>query len=130
MHAEWLSEKLSLGASPDRASLPPGDRLAELISASFWERYRDQSFRRLELVEAAAAALQRGGLEEAQRQQAEHEAHKLAGSIGLFGFARGSELARQVYELLRADHRLSPAMGACLSALLTALRRELERPAA
>jgi HPt (histidine-containing phosphotransfer) domain-containing protein len=39
----------------------------------------------------------------ALRRDAEHEAHKLAGSLGMFGFPTGSELARELELMLEGD---------------------------
>ncbi|MDX2097424.1 MAG: response regulator transcription factor, partial [Leptolyngbyaceae cyanobacterium bins.59] len=50
--------------------------------ARAWEKARDGVMRRVVVLEEAIASLQQGIWEEATRQQAEQEAHKLAGSVG------------------------------------------------
>ena len=51
---------------------------------------------RLTVLDRAAEAAENGGLETSLCQQALGEAHKLAGSLGVFGFPRGTEIARQL----------------------------------
>lgn len=82
------------------------------------------------MLEQAAVALLEGALGEALREQAEREAHKLAGSLGTFGFAHGSRLAGEMERLFRAGKPLGQAETLRLSELVVALRQELERPAA
>jgi len=67
--------------------------------AKLWQRFKQPIFARLEQIDAAIAALQAGTCSAELRQQAERQAHKLAGSLGMFGLNEGSELARQVEQL-------------------------------
>jgi diguanylate cyclase (GGDEF)-like protein len=78
------------------------------------------------LEQAAVVALE-GHLDNALRQQAEREAHKLAGAVGTFGFAEGSRLAREIEQLLQAGRSLGQPQLLRLSELVVALRQELER---
>jgi HPt (histidine-containing phosphotransfer) domain-containing protein len=66
------------------------------LIASLWERNRGQVEERLSLLESAAAANSQGDMGEELRNAAREIAHKLAGSLGMFGFPLGSELARQL----------------------------------
>jgi len=68
--------------------------------AKVWERFKDRICDRVTIVEQAAIALKKGHLDNELRQSAHHEAHKLVGSLGTFGFNEGSQLARQVEQLL------------------------------
>lgn len=47
-------------------------------------------------VEAAVTAMVSAGLDEDLRARAERDAHKLAGSLGMFGLPRGSEVAAEL----------------------------------
>jgi diguanylate cyclase (GGDEF)-like protein len=51
---------------------------------------------RVATVEAAVTAMVSAGLDEDLRARAERDAHKLAGSLGMFGLPRGSELAAEL----------------------------------
>jgi HPt (histidine-containing phosphotransfer) domain-containing protein len=69
------------------------------LIASLWERNRGQVEERLSLLESAATANRQGDMGEELSNAAREIAHKLAGSLGMFGFPVGSEIARQL-ELL------------------------------
>lgn len=98
--------------------------------AKIWERSKETVFARVAVLEQASRALSAGILDDALRQRAEQEAHKLTGSLGTFGFAQGSRLARELEQALRAGGPLDQAEASRLSALVAALRYELEQPVA
>ena len=66
-----------------------------LVSA-LWERKRPLMMQRLTVLDRAAEAAANGGLGGSLCQEAMGEAHKLAGSLGTFGFTTGTEIARQL----------------------------------
>ncbi|MBX6773194.1 MAG: Hpt domain-containing protein, partial [Chloroflexi bacterium] len=105
----------------------PRSAAAAAIGA-LWERYRDVNLQRVGVLEEAAAALRAGSLDPAQRQEAERAAHKLAGTVGTFGFTRGSETARTIEQMLAGSTVLSPAQGEHIAELAAALRREITQP--
>lgn len=96
--------------------------------ANLWEQFRDLIMERLAAVEAAAAALERGTLEEEGdvRQRAELEAHRLAGSLGSVGFPEGSRIAMEIETLLRAGPETLQAQASHFLELCAALRKTLE----
>jgi HPt (histidine-containing phosphotransfer) domain-containing protein len=71
------------------------------------------------------ADLRAGGLEPERRREAEHEAHKLAGSVGTFGFMQTGLLAKEAELLLEGDAPLDPAQVETLSQLVSALANRL-----
>ena len=75
----------------------------ERMIASLWKRSLPQVEERLCLLERAAAAARQGGLGMEQRSAAREISHKLAGSLGMFGFPRGSEIARRLEMLFESD---------------------------
>jgi HPt (histidine-containing phosphotransfer) domain-containing protein len=93
-----------------------------------WERFKEATFSRVGVLEQAVRALVEGTLSEELRQQAEREAHKLVGSVGMFGFAEGSRLARTIEQMLQAGAPLGQAETLRLSELVVLLRREVEQP--
>lgn len=99
------------------------------LVARLWEQKKDVTRSRIAVVEQASSALVSGLLTPELRAQASGEAHKLAGSLGTFGFPEGSRLARVMEELLTADTDLDRDDGARLAQLLLQLRSELQ-PAA
>ncbi len=128
MDADELEAPGRTDASPGGARSGLAGELGELIATVYWERHKDVHFERLALIEAAVRALGDGRLDEQLKQTAESEAHKMAGSVGLFGFAHGAALARQIYELLGSDEPALPGLADRLGDLAYSLRVELERP--
>ncbi len=70
-------------------------KTASLVGA-LWERKRPLILERLTVLDRAAEAAENGGLGEALSEMAAGAAHKLAGSLGTFGFPRGTEIAREL----------------------------------
>lgn len=68
--------------------------------AEVWARHRDEARRSLALVRSALEQALAGTLDDGTRQEARAEAHKLAGALGVYGYAHGSALS------LRAEHQL------------------------
>ena len=96
--------------------------------AGIWEKFRGATLERVTTLEDAVIALLAGELDAGLRREAERDAHKLAGSVGTFGFARGSELAREVELILGGAEPIPESVSLRLSELTVALRDELERP--
>lgn len=84
-----------------------------------WERRRDDVLARVDVIDAALADGADAGARDAGRGQA----HMLAGSAGTFGFARASELARDLEHALEGDGALDVA---ALRPLAMELRTILE----
>jgi HPt (histidine-containing phosphotransfer) domain-containing protein len=85
---------------------------------------------RLGVLEQAMVALEEHRLSDSLRLRAEQEAHKLAGSLGTFGFAQCTPLARAVEMYFRPDAPMTTTDVADLREKVAALRRELEKPPA
>ncbi len=99
---------------------------AKTAIAQLWVRYRPPILNRLSVVEAAAVELLKGPIDEELRRKAEGEAHKLAGSLGTFGFADASVDAREM-EILLQSARLDATQTVRLSELVVGLRSQLEK---
>ncbi|NJR65037.1 MAG: response regulator [Leptolyngbyaceae cyanobacterium CRU_2_3] len=98
----------------------------ELEAAKVWEQAKESLNRRVTVVEQAATLLLQDGLSEDIRQQAEQEAHKLAGSLGMFGANEGSRLAQAIEPLLAIGIDLEPSQIQHLTQLIVRLRQELQ----
>ncbi len=106
---------------------PHQETTTELLSR-LWQRSMPVLCSRLDLLEAAAAAACRHSLPHGLRTDAIMEAHKRAGSLGMFGYTSGTELAREIEALLEAP---GTPHGEILSKLTRALRHTLfPRPSA
>ncbi len=75
------------------------EKTASLL-ASLWHRNRPLLEERLSILDRAAAAATSGTLVEEIREEAADTAHKLAGSLGMYGYEQGTLLARQLELLL------------------------------
>ncbi len=93
---------------------------------AIFARSQDELGRRVRTLEEAVPALLEGQLDESLRAKAERDAHKLAGSLGMFGLPRGSELAREIEEVLGVPDGPVPAAAPRLAELVLALRGQLE----
>jgi DNA-binding response OmpR family regulator len=100
--------------------------MAEL--AEIWEPCKETIAKQVAVLEQGAMALLEGTLDDELRCQAVCEAHKLAGSVGTFGFTEGARLAREIEHLLQAGGTLEQTHALRLSELVMALLKELERP--
>ncbi|BAY84284.1 multi-component transcriptional regulator [Calothrix parasitica NIES-267] len=68
-----------------------------------WLQYQDAMIQRMTVLQTAATAFQAGKLTEELQKSASKEAHKLAGVLGMFGRDTGTQLAREIEELLTQD---------------------------
>ena len=103
------------------------DEEAKAALAALWVQYRPTILARVVAVEQAITAAQGGALSDELRQKAHGEAHKLAGSMGTFGFGQASDLAREAEDILDPEAILDQAAVAHLSELVGTIRQQLER---
>jgi DNA-binding response OmpR family regulator/HPt (histidine-containing phosphotransfer) domain-containing protein len=92
-----------------------------------WNRYSDQMSDRVESIELAIAALTTQSLSAEARLQAWQSAHSLAGALGTFGLAQGSQAAKQIELLLDAKIELTPDKLDRLQAKVIELRQDISR---
>jgi DNA-binding response OmpR family regulator len=91
-----------------------------------WEQFKPNISKRLAVISAAKDALVNNSLTTELQQQARVAAHKLAGSLGSFGFPEGSKIAKTLEELLIEDLSFNLAKIEQFSTLLTDLSQEIE----
>ena len=93
------------------------DKTASLLAA-IWLRSRPLVEERMALLERAAVGAAAGALTEELRKEAGGVAHKLAGSLGMYGYDEGTRVARELEALLGG----AAPDAARLSALIAELR--------
>jgi DNA-binding response OmpR family regulator/HPt (histidine-containing phosphotransfer) domain-containing protein len=71
--------------------------------ARSWLNFREKLSEQFELFEQIITDLSTGTVERERWQQAEANAHRLIGSLGTFGLSQGSEVARQIEQLLQSE---------------------------
>jgi HPt (histidine-containing phosphotransfer) domain-containing protein len=113
----------------DAASTSGGTAASEQPSSAVrvWTQFRNVIFERLDAVEKAANALRQSALTPEMRQKGVLEAHRLAGSLGMFGLTEGTQVAREIEHLLGEQAVLAPEAPQRLTELSTALRQMLEK---
>lgn len=90
---------------------------------SVWQRNLPLVRKRLASLKLAAQDAADGRLLPPVRAEAAEISHKLAGSLGMFGYSRGTEVAQQLEILLEAD---GPVPGTVFSALVLQLEQALQ----
>lgn len=101
------------------------DDLAAAVEA-VWQGSRGEIAARAERLEEAVGALLGGTLDQSRRADAERDAHKLAGSLGMFGLTHGSLIAGELERSLAIEGGPSAADGARLSELVLELQTEID----
>ncbi|MBF2051354.1 MAG: response regulator [Elainella sp. C42_A2020_010] len=71
------------------------------ITARVWQRSKQQFIEHMQILEQAVTGLENDNLTPELRQQAKQAAHKLAGSLGMFGLSNGSDLAKHLEDWLQ-----------------------------
>ncbi len=90
-----------------------------------WSKFKDLAFQRLRDLENLAVAVVEEQLTEEISDRALNSAHKLAGSLGCFGFPEGSRIAKQIEQQLR-DHSVDRNHLSQITELILALQTELQ----
>lgn len=99
----------------------------EAVTSKVWEKFQGKMLEQIAILGEAAAALTAGNLTQELQQKAKQEAHKLAGSLGIFGFMEGSMLAKELEELLNLDCSvLDTEQVKRISELAAAIYREVQ----
>jgi hypothetical protein len=96
-------------------------RIASLLD-TMWERNLPLFHQRLDVLDRVASEASAGDLSEASRLEALSIAHKLSGTLGMFGRHQGTEIARQIELILSHP---TPPVSSDLAALTISLRQLL-----
>jgi len=85
------------------AKAPKDPEATRKLLASLWERNLPVLRDRFALLEYAVIAARAGTMTQPQRDEAITTAHKLAGSLGMFGYPEGTAFARRIEQHLEAS---------------------------
>ena len=102
------------------------DQKLKALRAEVWLRTKEVTLARITVLEEALSALVRGILTAEQRTAAAGEAHKLAGSLGTFGFLEAGQLAREMELLWKQAGELKTVEANRLANLLPQLRQQIK----
>ncbi|PLZ91684.1 response regulator receiver protein [Fischerella muscicola CCMEE 5323] len=103
---------------------PEGLELIEEVAQDFQASLAEK----IEVLEKAVRSLQNDNFDSSQRERVIEEAHRLAGGLGTFGYARGSELARAIEHLFREKSELGKQELNQFLQLLAQLQQEIDQP--
>ncbi|MGI4827380.1 MAG: Hpt domain-containing protein [Janthinobacterium lividum] len=106
-------------SASSQAFTPAG---SQQLLATVWQRNLPLLRSRLASLEVTAQHAEAGLLSVAGRRDAADIAHKLAGSLGMFGYLRGTEIARELELLLDLD---GPVASATVRDLISSLGKVL-----
>lgn len=109
---------------PDRRAV---EAKVQAALTKAWQLLQAELGDRLVVFEQAIGQLQQGELDQALRQQAEAEAHKLIGSLGSFGCLEGCTIARDMEQSFKAG-LVGCETAAHLTQQLAALKQAIAQP--
>ncbi|GAB4143012.1 MAG: response regulator [Cyanobacteria bacterium J069] len=114
----------SPGDRPSSGSASESDLREAALEA--WEQFQEPMLAQIAYLDQAVALLRSNSLSAMCRDEAEQAAHRLAGSLGMFGFPNGSQLAQEIERLLQTPDRLTELPR--LSSLVDQLHQVLQAP--
>lgn len=91
-----------------------------------WTKFLPDVRERAAVLDSAAKAAADGALSQAIRADAHSAAHKLAGTLGTFGLARGTDLARELELLYAGNEGLEGAKAKRLATLAGEIKAIIE----
>ncbi|QZZ19584.1 response regulator [Leptothermofonsia sichuanensis E412] len=98
---------------------------ARAAAIALWEQFKPSILERVATLEQAVEALTAGNLPEELGRAATAAAHKLAGSLGMFGFPAGTQLGQEIERWFQAAGTESVEQ---LQSLVTKLQQTLQHP--
>lgn len=105
--------------------MPEDPNEGDALRAIF-ENHRESLLERVTEIEDAAAAALDGTLTEETRAETESHSHKIAGSAGMFGYTRASEIARELEYEFMEDFRTDHDLPRRIASLVVELRDAIE----
>jgi DNA-binding response OmpR family regulator len=110
-----------------KESTPTQQEIFSAALAKTREDFQAKVGSRICVLEQASNALKQGRLNSGLQQNAEQKAHKLAGSLGSFGFARPSRLAEKIESILQSKTPINQVQSRHLCELVKELQQELQQ---
>jgi chemotaxis protein histidine kinase CheA len=98
------------------------DKQIDTLLVQLWQKNLPTIRERLDLLDHFGSIASTGQLDEAARTEALNIAHKLAGSLGMYGYQQGTEVASKIERILKSP---TPETLTTLSALAVDLRNSL-----
>jgi DNA-binding response OmpR family regulator len=123
-------ETLSVESNGSSQELKNEDRRLKVLNivAQMRENLKANFIEKVAIFERAIDQLKSGTLEGELRQEAQAQAHKLVGSLGTLGLPKGSEVARKIEHLFKAENILKPDAAQQIEGFLQKLTQIFDRP--
>ena len=80
------------------------------LIANLWQRNLPALRERLDILDNIATSAATGDLTKEEQDQAIAISHKLAGSLGMYGYTEGTEVAMKMESLLRSEEPLDAGL--------------------
>jgi Hpt domain. len=100
----------------EQPEIKPQPDLAAALNR-LWIRFLPEMSERVAILQLAANACAESELSREIREKAHAAAHKLAGTLGTFSLARGTELAREFEKICEVEIECTSEQAALLSSL-------------
>ncbi len=107
--------------SPNQTDAQINDPI-DVLLLQLWQKNLPTIRERLDLLDQFGSAAVSGTLEEHTRIEALNIAHKLAGSLGMYGYQQGTEVASKMERILKSP---TPETLTTLRTLAADLRKSL-----
>ncbi len=111
----------------EKESTPTQQKIFSTAFAKAREDFKAKVSSRIAVLEQASDALKEGTLNSQLRLHAEQEAHKLAGSLGSFGFTKGSLIALEIENILNSQTPINQVESQHFYELVKQLQHSLEQ---
>ncbi|MEQ8959363.1 MAG: response regulator, partial [Coleofasciculus sp. C2-GNP5-27] len=93
--------------------------------AQIWQTFTASLPEKIDVFRQVSVTLATGTLNQQLRENAKMEAHRLVGSLGSFGCAEGSKIAREIEQLLQTPTQATPQDAHKLKHLIDALQQAI-----
>ncbi|MEG3849380.1 response regulator [Microcoleus sp. herbarium19] len=123
-------ETLSAGSSGQIRELNQDEQRLKVLGvvAEIRAKLRANFIEKVAIFDRAIALLKTGTLDDELRREAQAQAHKLVGSLGTLGVPKGSEVARAIEHLFKAQNISKPGTAEQIEELLHLLKQIFDRP--
>ncbi|WP_040630161.1 response regulator [Fortiea contorta] len=113
--------------SPEHLSHPHADSQQQYVAFlnEIWQTTQTKTLDQTAILLQIVKDLQANQLQPQQQAQAQQVAHKLAGTLGIFGLAQTADIARQLESWLGSREPLQPQHGVMMKTLIKALQQDV-----
>ncbi|MDB9528344.1 response regulator [Oscillatoria sp. CS-180] len=119
------TEAVSQAQDKATEALKPTKSQMMAAVAKAWETHQGTLQERLNVLDTVSTAATTGQLSTELQLSGRSHAHKLAGSLGCFGFSEGSRIARDLEHILQRDELLTAEQGHQVAELIHRLKQSL-----